>query len=146
VSIFDKLFRQKLQAPAQPSFDEAREIVGAYGGILESGPAPGTVADATELPYPKERIKAALLLLLKMTTDSTMRSHLSSGYVCLADWQPGVGPQRIGVDVGKIDLTQDTATIARQLLADDVGSSEWLRKVKAEQEALVHDLRRLGYL
>lgn len=45
-------------------------IVQAYGKILEtSAPVPGTVADASKLPYPKQQIKDAIVAALRSTDD-----------------------------------------------------------------------------
>jgi hypothetical protein len=142
MSFFRKLFGDSNQA--QIGFDEAREIVGTYGDVLASGPVPGTVADTIELPYPKDTIKKAILVLLRATKDPSMREHLKSGYVSLADWQPGVGPSRVGLDVTKLDLASDTAELARLVVARNESANEWLPKAKAEQESLVAELKELG--
>ena len=122
----------------------AEVIVTAYGAILASGPVPGTVADISELPFPKETIKQALLLLLRAKGDSKLREHLKSGFMLLADWQPGVGPVRLGFDVTKIDLTQDAMVIAKRHKADADAAEKGLTAAKAEQEILVKELQTLG--
>ena len=143
MGFFGKLFGGENQA--EISFDEAREIVGTYGDVLASGPVPGTVADTAELPYPKDTIKKAILVLLRATKDHAMREHLKSGFVSLADWQPGVGPNRVGLDTTKLDLTSDTAELAKLVVARSDAAKGWLTKVKAEQDSLVTELRDQGY-
>lgn len=122
-----------------------REIVAAYGTVLETGPVPGTVADESELPYPKKTIKQALLVLLKGTTDPQMRGNLKAGYVCLSDWQQGVGPYRVGFDIRMIDQTADTLSIARRIAATEESAKPWLAIAEVEQKALVSELREMGF-
>jgi len=65
VGIFDRVIGALRGKPETPELDLARcrEIVSAYGAVLEKGPVPGTVGDELELPYPKAMIKQALLVL-----------------------------------------------------------------------------------
>ena len=122
----------------------AELIVAAYGAILGSGPVPGAVADVSELPFPKEIIKQAVLLLLRTKGDPKLREHLKSGFIMLADWQSGVGPVRLGVDFTKFDLTQDAMVLAKRHKADADAAEKWLAVAKAEQELLVKELQALG--
>ena len=122
-----------------------REIVSAYGTVLETGPVPGTVADECELPYPKQIIKQALLVLLKTTTDPKMRGNLKAGYICLSDWQQGVGPYRVGFDISKIDQTGDALSIARRIAATEESAKSWLARAEVEQKCLVSELREMGF-
>ncbi len=132
------------KAKREMTVAHAEVVVTAYGAILESGPVPGTVADDSELPFPKETIKQALLLLLRTRSDPKLREHLKSGFILLADWQSGVGPVRLGVDFTKIDLTQDAMVLAKRHKADAEAAEKWLAVAKAEQEALVTELQALG--
>lgn len=143
MGVFGKLFGRRNQS--EIGFDEAREIVGTYGDLLGSGPVPGTVADTTELPYPKDTIKKAILVLLRETKDQSMREHLKSGYVALADWQPGVGPIRVGVDATKLDLSGDLNELAKLIEARNESAKDWLPKAKAELDLLVKELQQLGH-
>jgi hypothetical protein len=45
------------------------------------------VRDVSTLPYPKERIKQALLTALKLMPPGAAREQLKSGFVILGDWQ-----------------------------------------------------------
>ena len=81
---------EKKPAETTMSRESAIEIIQTYGEIMEtSAPAPGCVADASKLPYTKERIKQALILGLKTNADPHMKEMLKVGYVQLADWQDG---------------------------------------------------------
>ena len=70
-------------------WSEAEKIVNEYGGILVEAAKLGTVRPVSMLPYPKERIKAAILECLSgetatgTLTDKT-RDSLEVGYMELA--------------------------------------------------------------
>jgi hypothetical protein len=147
MGIFDKVIDVVRSRSGKPELDlgRCREIVSAYGTVLEKGPLPGTVADERELPYPKKTIKEALLVLLKTTTDPQMRGNLKAGYVCLSDWQQGVGPYRVGFDISKIDQTGDALSIARCIAATEESAKSWLAKAEVEQKSLVSELREMGF-
>ncbi|WP_141194790.1 hypothetical protein [Maliponia aquimaris] len=69
-------------APKKPSLEI---IINEYGKVLGEG---GSVErDVRELPFSKEVIKEGLLEALKLTTDPTMRGHLESAFISLADFQ-----------------------------------------------------------
>ncbi|MBI3373736.1 MAG: hypothetical protein HY017_18590 [Betaproteobacteria bacterium] len=147
MGIFEKVIdavRGKLEKP-ESDLGRCREIVSAYSAILENGPVPGTVADERELPYPKQTIRQALLVLLKTTTDPQMRGNLKAGYVCLADWQQGVGPHRVGFDITKLDQTGDALSIATRIAATEESAKKWLAKADIEQKSLVSELREMGF-
>ena len=97
------------------SAQEAQEIVNAYGAAMEKPavfphklmPHPDSetpiqrqivdevnsmigrqsLRDIRTLPYPKERIKAALLLAIAVTPVGPAREQLKCGFVMLGDWQ-----------------------------------------------------------
>lgn len=145
MGIFDKVINAVRSKSEKSELDlgRCREIVSAYGAVLENGPVPGTVADERELPYPKKTIKQALLVLLKTTTDPKMRGNLKAGYVCLADWQQGVGPHRVGFDISKFDQTDDTLSIGRRIAATEESVKAWLEKADIEQKCLASELREM---
>ncbi|HWR77167.1 MAG TPA: hypothetical protein VN283_08165 [Thiobacillus sp.] len=146
MGIFDKLFgRRSTEELAERLIERSREIVSAYGAILETGPVPGTVADTSELPYPKDAIKIALVTLLTLTKEPSLREHLKLGYVSLADWQTGVGPSRVGIDATKLDVSLEPVELANRILAGDAAAKEWLPRARLEQEALIAELRELGH-
>ncbi|HVL59017.1 MAG TPA: hypothetical protein VM491_21160 [Burkholderiaceae bacterium] len=80
-------------ATARPGVAQtcATLIVQQYAEAMRRGPPAGQVASDTELPYGKEEIGAALLLLLRATEDPRVADLLRSAFVRLADWQSGVG-------------------------------------------------------
>ena len=145
MGIFDKVIgalRSKAEK-AELDLGRCREIVSAYGAVLEKGPVPGTVGDELELPYPKTMIKQALLVLLKTTTDPQMRGHLKAGYFCLADWQKGVGPNRVGFDINMINQNVDAWSIAKRAAASEEISKPWLEKAEVERKLLEAELREM---
>ena len=73
------------------------------------------MADKSKLPFPKEKIKAALIIGLKATTDQRMREMLKVGYIQLADWQEGVGETDQGLDLANMDLNDDPVKLAQQV-------------------------------
>ena len=72
--------------------------------MLYHAPTPGCVADAGKLPYPKEKIKYALIIGLKATDDPKMCEMLKFAFIQLADWQEGIGESDKGPDLSKFDL------------------------------------------
>lgn len=79
--------RRKLEVAQRQlmSVQDVQQIVNAYGGAM-AGPT-GLVRDVGTLPYPKERIKQALLTAIKLTPAGAAREQLRSGFVMLGDWQ-----------------------------------------------------------
>lgn len=147
MSIFDKLIGAVRGSPQEPEMKLARcrEIASVYGAILEKGPVPGTVADESELPYPKKTIKQALVTLLKSTRDPQMRGNLSAAYMCLSDWQAGVGRYRVGFDISRISQSDDTISIAERVAATEESAKLWLAKSELEQQSLISELREMGF-
>lgn len=75
------------------SIVQVQTILQAYSRVLErSAPAPGTVADAARLPYPKETIESAILFALRVAEDEELRADLRQSFLDLARWQEGVAP------------------------------------------------------
>lgn len=147
MGLFDSLFGIKGSAkPSSPmTAAMAERVVRDYGAVLQSrAPVTGTVADARELPYPKERIKQALVIALRSTADPRVRESLKIGYISLADWQEGVGLTPVGIDLTKIDPTEDVLELAKRVAAQGEGMDKWIAAMKAEQEALADELRQMG--
>ena len=91
------------------------KIVYAYSAALS---LPRTaVTDEAELPYPKPRIKVALIDAMGRATQESMRQELRNAYLRLADWQP------------------------RADVASSVGETEWRARVDAEIRELNDELR-----
>lgn len=120
-------------------------VVQAYGKILEtSAPLPGTVADSKKLPYPKQRIKEAIVAALRTTSDSHMKEQLKVAYVRLADWQEGVGEANQGVDVSKLDICRDTESVAKTISEQTSTGDKWSKIVQEEEETLKRELQSLA--
>ena len=124
-----------------PSGKPPNVIVAEYGGVLARSPS--VVADITELPYPKDEIKRAILTMLYVTTDSQLREHLKGGFVSLAGFQAGVG--RTGpplVPAKSLDWTKPIDDQVKQTLAALGTLEKWIHIMIAEQESLLDELKR----
>ena len=86
--LLDRIFkRAKSVEPntTEMTFETAIRIIEDYGAVLESVThAPGCVVDARNLPHPKQRIKEALMVALRSTTDPHKREHWKTGLIYLA--------------------------------------------------------------
>ena len=130
-------------ATTAPGYTPPEVVVADFGNLMATrAPAPGMVADATELPHPKEEIKRAILVLLSQVKDRDMQESLKVAYFCLADWQIGVGPRHLGADFTKIDLRRPAAELLAQTAARRKEVQRWAAIVTAERVALVQDLRQ----
>ena len=146
MGILKKLFGggSATTSPAM-SRQTAEKIIQAYGAVLQTqAPTPGCVADTSKLPFPKEKIKAALIIGLKATTDQQTKEMLKVGYIQLADWQEGVGETDQGLDLSKMDLNDDPVKLAQEVVAQGSGREKWQPAVQAEQEKLEQELVDLG--
>ena len=122
-------------------------VIQAYGRILEhSAPTPGCIADASKLPFPKERIREALKRAIGTTADERSRQQLGTAYLLLADWQPGVGKEAVGIDLVKGRYSDDAINRAGQLAADSERARSFEAMREQELERLRSDLRRLRIL
>lgn len=120
-------------------------IVQAYGEILESSaPVPGTVADASKLPFPKQQIKDAIVAALRSTDDPQMKEQFKVGYIQLSDWQEGVGETNQGLDLSALDMNQDAKSLAKAVLEQSSGSEKWTAMAQKEQKELKEELLALG--
>ncbi len=120
-------------------------IVQAYGKVLETdAPTPGTVADASKLPYPKQQIKEALVAAIAAEPDHQTREHLKVAYISLADWQDGVGVANKALDVASLDRDQGTNALAKQVVAAVESGKDWTNAAKREAETLKKELEELG--
>jgi len=92
-----KLFGTKQDRPPQSMTPElATQIIQEYGAVLQNNsPLPGGVADISNLPYPKNQIKKALIIGLKTNDDPQMQEMLKTAYIQLTDWQEGVGDSAV---------------------------------------------------
>lgn len=144
MSIFSRMFGNKTK-PESPSVAPNIIVADFIEALTTRAPVPGSVADIKELPYPKDEIKLATLVMLKVTNDSELREHLKFAYISLADWQAGVGPRHKGLDITKLDRTKSPLDQAKEVAERGVEMEKWQPLVKAEQDALIGELRQLGY-
>lgn len=121
------------------------QVIQAYGAVLEAGaPALGTVIDSSKLPYPKQKIKEAIISALRSTDDPNIKEHLKFGYVQLAGWQDGVGEVGRGLDVSAFDTNQDAQTLAKAVLKQTTDSEVWITQSQKEGKKLEQELHELG--
>lgn len=146
MGILAKLFGRKAAKSDEPmSAQSAVEIIQRFCAVLEhEAPAPGCVADASKLPFPKDRIRQALIIGLRASSDSKMKEMLKVAFLELANWQPGVGTSDIGLDTSKLDMAGDVEALARAVLNQTEGQEKWQQEVKAEQAASKRQLEGLG--
>ncbi len=131
--------------PATMSEQKAEEVIQTYGAALETkAETPGRVADISELPFPKGKIKEALIIGLKTTNDQEVKEMLKVGYIQLADWQEGVGKTDQGLDLLKMDPNEDQVKLLQQILAEESRHQKWQPVVLAEQKELKQELVDLG--
>ena len=101
-------------------------------------------SDASELPFPKPAIKAALVFAIKESDDPTIREQLKAAYVMLADWQDGIGPGPHSFEFSPAELA-DPMTAAKRIAAAGRAFTEKIpAKAAAEGQALLNELKSLG--
>lgn len=148
MGIFSKLFcRREADSRTAPtlSTEQIEAVVNAYGGLLAQGHAgSGVISDTKFLPYPKETIKAALITALRITTDKQMRENLKVAYISLADFQDGVGPNPIGVNLLGLDLNADPLGLAQTLANQSPMVADFQKKSDAEMQDLKGELVAKG--
>ena len=129
--------------PVKMTVAAATKIVQEYGTALISEARPGRyVTDVRNLPHPKEHIKQAHILLLRLNTDPKEREALKIGYISLANWQEGVGD--IPVSLDEINLNADPIGLVTQIAAQGDRLVKWLAVVDEEHKALKSELQELG--
>jgi peptidoglycan/LPS O-acetylase OafA/YrhL len=80
------------EAVVQIDESEVMKMIEDFGRTLSSVQrGPDELIDESRLPYPKDRIRAALLLGLKSRSSGQERAMLAVGLEFLAFFQPGVG-------------------------------------------------------
>jgi hypothetical protein len=132
-------------APANMTSTEAVEIVQKYGQVLEtSAPTPGCIADASKLPYPKNKIRKALLACLMATPSGNLREQMKVAYLLLADWQPGVGPVDVGIDLKRMSPNVDEVAFADAVVASTKDLEKWQSLAMNERATLKAELQQLG--
>jgi len=118
---------------------EAVKIINAYGKALTERKTP--FGDLSALPYPKDRIKDAILHGIRQTDDAVFREQLKGAYITLADWQVGFGTRGASAALSEEELKDPMKAMAR------VSSPDFLsvpNEVAAEAEMLRVELAALG--
>ena len=145
-SIFRLLLKTIRSKSPDSELRESELIINAYGKTLEHlAPVPGTVADESKLPFPKSRIKQAILCALKASQQPTQKQVLKVAYLQLADFQPGVGSKNVGLDLSNVDAARLTQDGLLALANDMASSQDLMASAKAESEQLTAELAAAGY-
>ena len=123
--------------------EEALEIVRAYGDALERSPRQaGQIADTSALPYPKDTIKWALLIVLAAIPVPAQRERMKAAFVALSEWQvhadftQGFDSMRLRRKLDPLDLAREFARTPQDRLVD---------AARAEQATLIGELKRRGF-
>ena len=144
--MLNRLFRRGYShiEPTTMSVESAHKVVHGYAGFLETdAPFPGCVADVNELPYSKDKIKAALALCVTTIDAPEITEDLKHGYLMLSAWQEGVGGQTLGLNYGELNLDEDPMLIAERVQRQSASIQTWEKLVKAEQVSLLAEFERL---
>jgi hypothetical protein len=148
MGLLSKLFGKNSQKidPKKPLTPEmVDKIIQDYGYALEyEAPYPGTVADQNKLPYPKEQIKAALIIAMRFAEDEKMKEAFKVGFLSLACWQEGVGDEDQGLDFSKIDLNGDPDEAIKKYTEQREGGEKWTKLFSNETDSLAKELQDLG--
>ena len=123
----------------------AEQIIQVYGNIMElQSPSQGCVADTSELPFPKEQIKNAIIFGLESTDNPQIKEALKTGYIQLAAWQDGVGNSHIGINYEKMDLDENPRKLVNQISNQRGEIEKWMRVAEMERQSLKNELIKLG--
>jgi hypothetical protein len=115
---------------------EATRIIQAYGKALMD--CVGVYGDVAQLPYPKARIKEALIHGMRTTDDPKFREQLKGAFMTLAQWQAGAskGPGEFSDE----ELKDPQKALARASSPDFLKIPE---TVSVEAKALLAELNAL---
>lgn len=133
----------------------AADVMKAYGAVLMK--YPGFVMDVSMLPRPKVEMKAVLKSLYRVTSDPKIQSALTGGFMSLADFQEGVGPDPVDPNVVGDDFpitgpnpTQQELEEIKRFASESVGLAKldrfifWQKTV--EKEASLLEKEWAGFL
>jgi hypothetical protein len=74
--------------------EEAERIVRSYWPIMKNAMESGAVVyEVSLLPFPKEKIKQAILTAMANAEGTVRQAHLRLGYIKLGTFQPGANPK-----------------------------------------------------
>jgi hypothetical protein len=143
MSLFSRLFGTFRSSSGSSQFISAQRKVLDYARFIERcAPMPGTVADASLLPHPKQELKTALITCLGNNSDQQLAEHLRHGYLMLSAWQDNVGDRVVGMDFAGLDLEADPLETATRLEQQSEAVRHWQGVVELEQAELRADLQR----
>src|SRR5829696_8024078 len=100
MALFEGARAAALAGAADLRIEQALDIVSAYGEALEAKREP--IADSRDLPYPKDTIKWAILVVLGAIRDPAQREPLRAGYVSLSEWQDRAALESLGFDSARL--------------------------------------------
>ena len=123
---------------------QALEIVRGYSEAITAAAGETGVRDETRLPYPKETLKWALLLLLGAARDAPKREPLKAAFVSLAEWQELARFQSQAFDSARLRRKLDPLALAREFAAHATPEGRANEAARAEQASLIAELRRRG--
>jgi hypothetical protein len=125
-------------------FEQAFEILRGYDEArANKKPLHGSVADLSDLPYPKATIQWALLLVMGAIAPE-QREPLKAGYVSLADWQAAADVESGGFDSARLRRKLDPLALANEFAARATPGDRWIAAARDEQAALIAELRSKG--
>ena len=144
MKLFSRLFGRLDGVDRELDFLQAQRMVLDYARFLElDAPMPGRIVDQSRLPYPKARLKSAMLLCIGNNSDARLAEHLKAGYLMLSAFQPEVGEEGLGTDFSALDLERDIPGIALQLEQDEEQAHPRRQQVARELEQLRQELYAL---
>ena len=124
--------------------EEMNKIIQEYGrAMVHKAPPLGGVAAVSKLPYPKSKIKKALIQALSAVEGPELARSLKDGYVRLSVWQEDVGEQTIGIDLAEFGTISDLDEQASVYLEQERQIEKWKHNVSNEAESLMDDLKKL---
>jgi hypothetical protein len=125
----------------------AERIIQEYGTSLENHrPFSLSALDASNLPYPKEEIKKALIFGLRTASDSQRKEKLRVAYLLLANYQEGVGTEDQDFDLSDMDLNDDPMKLAAAISTKLEGGKDWRSIVETEHEILRQELVQMEHI
>lgn len=144
--MFNRLLKRRHAElkPALMNVETAHKVIHEYAAFMETGaPLPGCVANVDQLPYPKEKIKAAIAVCATTINAPEITEDLKHGYLMLSAWQEDVGGQTLGLDFRQLNLDEDPMLVAERIQRQSANIERWKPLVKADQVSLLAEFERL---
>jgi hypothetical protein len=86
-----------------------------------------------------------MLVLLGAIRDAAQREPLRAGYVSLAEWQDRAALESFGFDSARLRRRLDPLALANEFASRTTAEDRWLAASRAEQSALIGELRARGF-